>query len=397
MKNRAERICHLVGILFLTEMICCLSPASADGLPRHFIYLRDIDPTILQEMRYYGSHNFLGRRVKGYQAAECILTVQAASALKKVQIRLRAKNLSLKVYDCYRPRKGVADFIAWSQDRSDQKTKKEFYPTLAKSNLFAKKYIARRSAHSRGSTVDLTIVPLPPAPQPRFELGKTDLVPCHFGQDHRFPDNSLDFGTGFDCFHELSHTWNPAIKGNAKENRRLLVTEMERVGFKNYFREWWHFTLKNEPYRKTYFDFPIKPRTARKEAAARPKAGASSQVITTHVSPVPKPVVALQKTNLLKVVCVADDDTLNVRTGIGTRYPVIDELPPDAVNVIGLDCNGKITLSDWHALDAVGKRTTRPPWCRIELPWLVKNGQPTRGWVSGAYVAKMDARDIRCQ
>ena len=246
----------------LAVLLLCLSASSlfagekgGKGLPPFFTYLKAVDETILQEMRYFGVHNFLGRQVKGYEAAECILTRRAALALARVQKRLLKRGLSLKVYDCYRPQVAVDDFIAWSKN-NNKKTKAEFYPTLRKGRLFALGYIARRSGHSRGSTVDLTIVPLPAEKQPAYSAERQ--VACFADAEARYADNSLDFGTGYDCFHERSHTRNPTIGEVARRNRALLVTEMQRVGFKNYSKEWWHFTLKNEPYKKRHFNFPIK-------------------------------------------------------------------------------------------------------------------------------------------
>ena len=145
--------------LALIIMCCPLRPWQATALPRGFVYLRDIDPTIVQDIRYAGSHNFVGRPIKGYLAAECILSVSAAKALETVQRRLAEKKLSLIVWDCYRPKRAVDDFLQWSRDPAHSEMKAEFYPRTDKQKLFALGYLAIRSAHSRGSTVDLGIVP----------------------------------------------------------------------------------------------------------------------------------------------------------------------------------------------------------------------------------------------
>jgi len=242
------------GALFLAT----IHPATAGSLPKGFVYLRDVAPDIVQDIRYFTTHNFLGRRVNGYEAGECILTKRAALALAKVQKRLRKVEWSLKVYDCYRPQRGVSNFVKWAKNANDKKTKAEFYPTLNKKNLFKLHYIAKRSGHSRGSTVDLTIIAWPPEPQPVWSV--QHLQACHLPASQRYKDNSLDFGTGYDCFHTLSHTANPKITGPARQHRNILVNEMKKAGFKNYKREWWHFSLKNEPYRRTFFDFPIRRR-----------------------------------------------------------------------------------------------------------------------------------------
>jgi D-alanyl-D-alanine dipeptidase len=139
---------------------------------------------------------------------------------------------------------------------NDTKTKKEFYPTIKKRDLLRKAYIGARSGHSRGSSVDLTIVPLPASEEPAYQQGDV-LHECYLPAGKRFQDNSLDMGTGFDCFHELSHTMNRKTEKKHMRNRLLLKNTMEKHGFKNYAREWWHFTLRREPFPKTYFDFAV--------------------------------------------------------------------------------------------------------------------------------------------
>ncbi len=143
-------------------MLLGVAEAGAAEMPAGFVWLKDVDPTIEQEIRYYGDHNFLGRPVAGYEAPECILTKQAAEALRAVQRELEGSRLSLKVYDCYRPQRAVDDFVAWSKDVADQTMKAEFYPRVDKARVFELGYIAEKSGHTRGSTVDLTIVPAGP-------------------------------------------------------------------------------------------------------------------------------------------------------------------------------------------------------------------------------------------
>lgn len=176
--------------------------------------------------------------------------------LKKVQADLRPHGLGLKVYDCYRPQTAVNAFVRWAEDLEDRKMKPAFYPSVAKSNLFRDGYIAEKSGHSRTSTLDVTIVPLPPPPQPPFSEGKP-LRSCEGPSSARFPDNSIDMGTGYDCFSPLSHTLNPDTGTQQRINRALLKTLMDRHGFENLPEEWWHFTLRDEPYPATYFDFPV--------------------------------------------------------------------------------------------------------------------------------------------
>jgi D-alanyl-D-alanine dipeptidase len=231
----------------------------ANDLPKDFVYLKDVDPTILQDIRYAGDHNFIGRPIRGYHAAECILTQQAAYALKKVQAELLPSGYSLKVFDCYRPKMAVSDFIQWSKQLNQQQMKAEFYPRVDKADFFKLGYVAARSGHSRGSTVDLTIVPVPTSDQETFQTNQP-LVACYAPYNKRFRDGSIDMGTGFDCMDELSHPLDQAINPQAYRNRMKLRNIMEQYGFVPYFAEWWHFTLKDEPFPHTYFNFAVNRR-----------------------------------------------------------------------------------------------------------------------------------------
>jgi D-alanyl-D-alanine dipeptidase len=224
--------------------------------PPQFVALHDVDPTIIQEMRYITPHNFTGAPVDGYVEPLCLLTRPAARALHRAQLRLLARGYSLKVYDCYRPQRAVDDFVAWAQDLDEHAMKAEFYPQVDKSRLFADGYIAARSGHSRGSTMDLTVVRLPARPTRPYRPGEP-LTPCYGPKNQRFPDNSLDMGTGFDCFDTLAHTLDPRIQGVQLANRLLLKDAMEAQGFTNLPEEWWHYTLSGEPFPDTYFDFPV--------------------------------------------------------------------------------------------------------------------------------------------
>lgn len=232
------------------------SETSEAKAPAEFVALSDVDPTILQEMRYFTPHNFVGVRIHGYEQPLCILTRPAAEALHKAQVTLLAQGYSLKVYDCYRPQRAVDHFVAWAEDLDDEAMKAEFYPDVDKSRLFLDGYIAAKSGHSRGSTTDLTIVKLPAVPTRPYRPGET-LVPCYAPQAERFPDNSVDMGTGFDCFDTLSHTLDPRIQGEQLKNRLLLKNTLEDLGFVNLAEEWWHYTYEPELFPDTYFDFPV--------------------------------------------------------------------------------------------------------------------------------------------
>ncbi|MET9735058.1 M15 family metallopeptidase [Streptomyces sp. NPDC006458] len=224
--------------------------------PADFVTLRSVDRTIIQEMRYFTPHNFVGERVDGYRQPLCILTRPAAAALHTAQRRLLREGYSLKVYDCYRPQRAVDHFVRWAEDLDAEDMKAEFYPDVDKSRLFDDGYIAAKSGHSRGSTVDLTLVKLPARPTRPYRPGEA-LVPCYAPQQERFPDNSVDMGTGYDCFDTRSHTLDPRVQGAQRANRLHLKSALEDLGFVNLAEEWWHYTYKPEPHPDTYFDFPV--------------------------------------------------------------------------------------------------------------------------------------------
>jgi len=397
------------------------------GMPDGFVYLRDVDPTIVQEIRYAGYHNFVGRPVRGYGAAECILSRKAALALVKVQERLRRQNLSLKVYDCYRPARAVLDFANWAQAPGGTRTKAEFYPLLAKSRLFREGYISKRSRHSVGSAVDLTIVPLPVPEQPRYDPDATQAA-CHLSRDRRFPDNSLDFGTGYDCFHPLSHTGNPNLPRTARFNRFMLVSEMRRVGFKNYHKEWWHFELVKPPFGGRRFDFPILPRGP--DSTAAPATETASLGRTIDVKPTRAPAIRRRPTPIAtetatirkksaeaktaaksgtekaavglktsgkakphrtyrgsyRIICGTDKKPVPLRGSPGQRAKIVYRVYGETTDVRLLTCRGKLALADWRALDEIGKMTVPAPHCRVVMP-----GDGATGWVDGKYLLRQTA------
>ena len=199
-----------------------------------FVVLSEVVPDIIQEIRYYSTYNFVGDRIDGYEEPCALMTKEAALALKEVSDDLKKKGYRLKIYDAYRPQRAVDNFVSWAENTGDKRMKKYFYPKVDKSKLFSEGYIDEKSGHSRGSTVDLTLFDI--------KTGK-----------------EVDMGGTFDYFGELSH---PSYKGNlTKEqikNRKILREAMIAHGFKPLDTEWWHFTLKNEPYPDTYFTFPVK-------------------------------------------------------------------------------------------------------------------------------------------
>jgi D-alanyl-D-alanine dipeptidase len=226
-----------------------------DALPGNLVYLRDVDSSIAQDMRYASIDNFTGGRLPGYDAPECVLRSDVAQALRKVQTSLAGQHLSLKVYDCYRPVRAVTAMARWAQSPEDGRTKRS-YPRLHKRTLFSG-YISSRSAHSTGTAVDLTLVPVPAAPPPPPFDSRPAYGPCTGTAAQRAPDSSLDMGTSFDCFDDKSHTANAAIPAQAKRNRATLGDAMRAQGFKNYFREWWHFSYGRPA---QAYDVPISPR-----------------------------------------------------------------------------------------------------------------------------------------
>ncbi|MFF4410815.1 M15 family metallopeptidase [Streptomyces sp. NPDC001404] len=248
-----------VAATTLTAVTAGISPARAvpePKAPKGFVALSDVDSSIIQEMRYTTPHNFVGTPIDGYRQPMCILAEPAAKALHQAQRALLKQGYSLKVYDCYRPQRAVNHFVRWAKDLGDQQMKQEFYPDVEKTRLFADGYIAEKSGHSRGSTVDLTLVKLPAQSTRPYSPGDP-LVPCYARQDERFPDNSVDMGTGFDCFDTLSHTDDPRIASIQRTHRDLLRSALGEVDFVNLPEEWWHFTHQPEAFPDTYFDFPV--------------------------------------------------------------------------------------------------------------------------------------------
>ncbi|MGV9255156.1 M15 family metallopeptidase [Streptomyces sp. NPDC003697] len=256
--TRAVRglITGVAALLTVTAASATAQATPEPGAPQDFVALSTVDPTIIQEIRYFTPHNFVGERVDGYRQPLCILTRPAAEALHQAQRQLLRRGYTLKVYDCYRPQRAVDHFVRWAQDLGDQRMKGEFYPDVDKTRLFQDGYIAEKSGHSRGSTMDLTLVKLPAKPTPPY-TPRMPLVPCYAPRAERFPDNSVDMGTGYDCFDTLAHTLDPRVQGQQRANRLLLKSTLEALGFVNLAEEWWHYTYKPEPYPDTYFDFPV--------------------------------------------------------------------------------------------------------------------------------------------
>ncbi len=200
--------------------------------PTGFVILADYVPGIIQEIRYYSTYNFIGDRIDGYEEPCALLTKEAARALKAVSGELNVQGYRMKIFDAYRPSCAVKHFVLWGIEDQDQRMKPFFYPELEKEELFARGYIAKQSSHSRGSTVDLTLLDM--------KTGR-----------------EVDMGGPFDLFSEVSHPDYKGITQEQYENRMFLQRMMVRGGFVPIDCEWWHFTLEREPYPDTYFEFPV--------------------------------------------------------------------------------------------------------------------------------------------
>lgn len=217
----------LVSIVLLS-----FSSAQKGNLPQGFVYLTDYVPNIVIDLRYLGKDNFVGKQVDGYKKPVVIITEAAAIALQNVQKDLDEYQIKMKVFDAYRPQQAVNHFVEWAMDLSDTLTKQKYYPEVKKEDLFRLNYIAAKSGHSRGSTIDLTLV------------------------DHN--NVELNMGTSWDYFGPKSWPSDTTVLKDAQKNRKFLQEIMIKNGFVPYNEEWWHFTLKDEPYKEIYFDFEVK-------------------------------------------------------------------------------------------------------------------------------------------
>ncbi|MGA7489320.1 MAG: M15 family metallopeptidase [Xanthobacteraceae bacterium] len=222
------------AVAVFTLLLLTAQPAHAQApVPPGFVDAAAVVDGLVVDMRYFGKDNFVGEKIDGYERPRCLLSVQAANALAAVQRGLAARGLGLKVFDCYRPQRAVAHFVRWGRRIDDVKRKAEFYPDVNKRDLFRDGYIATHSGHSRGSTVDLTLV-------------------------RRSDGRELDMGSPFDFLSPKSWPSDRSVSRVAQDNRALLSAAMRAGGFRPYNKEWWHFTLANEPFPHSYFDFPVR-------------------------------------------------------------------------------------------------------------------------------------------
>lgn len=248
---------RLLLLLSITLPYMANADEVATTRPDHMVYVRTIEPGIEQDMRYAGAHNFTGHPLDGYEAPECLLSVEAAKALARVQAALHEQGYGLKVFDCYRPRRAVADMGRFATEPGDP-LKAEFYPRVDKQDFWRLGYVAKVSNHSKGSTVDLTMTGPGALPADTW-TSSVSPVDCTAEYGRRWHDGAVDMGTGFDCFDERAHTDSTQISAAAKANRQRLNSAMEKEGFVGYSAEWWHFTYTRDATLKNVMDFPITP------------------------------------------------------------------------------------------------------------------------------------------
>lgn len=261
--SEAHRDIDLRTWIAAAAAILIVSQAHAESrMPANFAYLRDIDPSIEQDIRYAGADNFMGRPMAGYDAHECILRRDAAAALQRVQADLASSGLALKVYDCYRPARAVRAMAVWAHDGAPVGANKQFFPRTQKASLFALGYIASVSRHTSGTAVDLTLVEAGHVAPPAFDPAAR-YAPCTAPASEREPDDSIDMGTGYDCLDVNSYTASAAVGSEQRRRRAKLVAAMARRGFRNYAREWWHYSFSGAT-PPALHDFPIVPRNERK-------------------------------------------------------------------------------------------------------------------------------------
>lgn len=239
-----------IGYICIVPKYTCMS-----DLPQGFVYLDRIDPTIVQTVMYYGNRNFVGERITGYKSPKIILTGEAAFGLRNVQEGIRNDNYSLVVYDGYRPTKAVEHFIRWSNDSGESKMKDFFHPYISRKDIFELGYLAVKSAHCRGSTVDVSIIQLGKEVDADPKLIKRQLKDGR--SIYYWQDNTVDMYSSVDLIDVVSWPNSTLIEEEYQNRRNYLHSKMESHHFRQSLLEWWHFTLIDEPFRGTYFNFDI--------------------------------------------------------------------------------------------------------------------------------------------
>jgi D-alanyl-D-alanine dipeptidase len=256
MLSYAKTVLFIILNFLMSFQLCFALPEEARS--KDFVYLHEVDPTIIVSLRYVTHENFVGKPVDGYKKSVAIMTRQTAEVLKKVQEEVKKDGYSLVLYDAYRPQQAVDHFIHWSENITDQSKKSQYYPRVNKADVFDLGYVAKRSGHSRGSTVDLSLIR---NGESLHEIEQRDCTLLDGYTIKILDDGTIDMGSSFDLFDTVSHYDNNLIKDDSKKLRAYLKSVMEKHGFKNYSDEWWHFTLINEPFPadkdESYFNFPV--------------------------------------------------------------------------------------------------------------------------------------------
>jgi D-alanyl-D-alanine dipeptidase len=245
------------AIVIALAVAASVSAAAAQSLPGGFVFLRDIDPGIIQDIRYAGSNNFVGRPLRGYDAAECVVKRDVGLALKSIQQELAPQKLSLKMLDCYRPARAVRDMVMWARNGRETPAERRYNPAFSKNDLFRLGYIAEHSGHSTGAALDLTLVDLKADNSGVFDPNKT-YADCTADASARAPEASVDMGTGYDCADPKARTAARSVSPVQRRWRNMLVAAMAKQGFVNYSKEWWHFSLPGAG--RPAYDFPITAR-----------------------------------------------------------------------------------------------------------------------------------------
>ena len=237
-------------------LFCVIQNAYAtliDNKPNDIVDIRKYIPKIKLDIRYFSKNNFIGEEIRGYLAPKCFLQEHVAKDLAKVQDDLKDKNLELIIYDCYRPQVAVNHFVEWAKNRDDLKMKKYFYPEVPKGELFKRGYIASKSGHSKGNTIDLGIIVKGSNIQ---KIRSLPIIECKSSlNEEQINAGLIEMGSQYDCFDKLSHTKNPTISKQSAFNRKLLVKTMNKYNFNNYSKEWWHFSHQKNTYPTTYHQF----------------------------------------------------------------------------------------------------------------------------------------------
>jgi D-alanyl-D-alanine dipeptidase len=352
-------------------LACYSVSAHAQGqvhqLPPSLIFLRDVEPSIIQDIRYAGQNNFAGHPLAGYDSKECVLTERTAHALKNAQEHIGPR-YSLKVFDCYRPKMAVIDLLKWSLDgHQDKERKAAYHPDFDKRELFERGFIARRSHHSRGVAVDVTLVDI--SHPLAYATSQNAPAPCSRVAAERASDSNLDFGTGFDCLDDRSSTGSRSISAEARKNRKLLLEVMKKSGFSNYNKEWWHFEF-DDPLNSPEYNVRIPPRSPEAEVIGAPKQLKSMDNSCGTSRP-------------LRIACSSSQTYLPIYEGPSQTSKQIRELSIDGL-VNCLRCTGRTPLTEYVKLDAISKSIGDPPWCEIRTP------DQRSGWIDGRYLAPVN-------